>query len=232
MSTTTLELDGGTQLPLTVRRHPRARRLTLRLTPDGTAATLTVPSRVSEREGVAFARAQRDWLATRVAALTPAVPFAPGAVLPVCDREVTLAHDPARRQRVERVADRLVVGGDPALMPGRVRRWLLAEARRVLTEQATVEAARVDRVPAAVAIRDPASRWGSCSSRGRLNFSWRLILAPAWVRAYVVRHEVAHLVEPNHGPGFWALVARLHGDPAPAQAWLRQHGRRLHRYGP
>ncbi len=56
-------------------------------------------------------------------------------------------------------------------------------------------------------IRDPRTRWGSCSSSGSLSFSWRLVLAPEDVLDYVVWHEVCHLREMNHSPRFWALVA-------------------------
>jgi predicted metal-dependent hydrolase len=80
-------------------------------------------------------------------------------------------------------------------------------------------------------VRDPKGRWGSCSHRGRLSFSWRLILAPEWVLDYVIAHEVAHLVEMNHGPRFWRLVERLYPDSLRPREWLRRNGTRLHRYG-
>jgi predicted metal-dependent hydrolase len=64
-----------------------------------------------------------------------------------------------------------------------------------------------------------------------LSFSWRLVLAPEPVLAYVVAHEVAHLAEMNHSVRFWRLVAELAGDPTTAKAWLKRHGAALHRYG-
>ena len=75
------------------------------------------------------------------------------------------------------------------------------------------------------------SRWGSCGSDGALCFCWRLILAPEAVLDYVVAHEVAHLRYMNHGPRFWALVARLTPDAKGAQAWLKAHGDTLLAYG-
>ena len=80
-------------------------------------------------------------------------------------------------------------------------------------------------------MRDTRSRWGSCSAQGSLSFSWRLIFAPEPVLDYVVAHEVAHLVEMNHGPRFWALVARLVPDSAGPRAWLKRHRARLLSYG-
>ena len=81
---------------------------------------------------------------------------------------------------------------------------------------------------AAITLRDPRSRWGSCSPAGDLMFSWRLVMAPAAVLDYVVAHEVAHLAEMNHSTRFWAVVRRLCPDHAPAREWLRRHGASLH----
>ena len=87
------------------------------------------------------------------------------------------------------------------------------------------------RAPSAIAVRDTRSRWGSCSSKGALSFSWRLVLAPPAVLDYVVAHEMAHLVVRGHGPDFWKTVTLLGGDVADARTWLRRHGRDLFRYG-
>ena len=85
---------------------------------------------------------------------------------------------------------------------------------------------------ARVGIGDPLSRWGSCSSGGTIRYSWRLVMAPDFVRRATVAHEVAHLVHMNHGPVFHALVAELHGaDPRPARLWLRREGAGLHGIG-
>ena len=78
-----------------------------------------------------------------------------------------------------------------------------------------------------VRLRSQSSRWGSCSSSGTINYNWRLILAPPHVLDYVAAHEVAHLVEMNHSPAFWATVARTLPDMDRGRAWLKAHGREL-----
>lgn len=60
-----------------------------------------------------------------------------------------------------------------------------------------------------VAIRDQRSRWGSCSKMRNLNFNYRLVFLPPHLVDYVIVHELCHLEEFNHGPSFWALVARV-----------------------
>ena len=81
-----------------------------------------------------------------------------------------------------------------------------------------------------VALRDTRSRWGSCTSDGRLGFSWRLAMAPAEVLDYVAAHEAAHLVEMNHSRRYWALLEDVLPDHARHRAWLRHEGRRLHAF--
>ena len=78
---------------------------------------------------------------------------------------------------------------------------------------------------------DAKSRWGSCSSDGRIRLSWRLILAPPFVLDYLAVHEVAHLIEMNHSRRFWRLVERICPHMGRAKAWLDAHGADLHRYG-
>jgi predicted metal-dependent hydrolase len=83
-----------------------------------------------------------------------------------------------------------------------------------------------------VTVGDAETRWGSCSSQGRIRYSWRLILAPPEARRYVVAHEVAHLVHLNHGAEFKSLERRLFGDETgPARELLRRCGPRLKRIG-
>jgi predicted metal-dependent hydrolase len=105
--------------------------------------------------------------------------------------------------------------------------WLKGEAARELKLRSAYHAARLGVEVRSITMRDQASRWGSCSSRGSLNYNWRLILAPPFVLDYVAAHEVAHLVEMNHSAAFWATVKRTLPDMERGRAWLKAHGREL-----
>jgi predicted metal-dependent hydrolase len=85
--------------------------------------------------------------------------------------------------------------------------------------------------PKRIAIRDQATRWGSCSTSGTLSFSWRLIFAPPFVLDYVAAHEVAHMREMNHGPRFWRLLRDTVPGMQKARTWLKTNGAELHRFG-
>ena len=78
-----------------------------------------------------------------------------------------------------------------------------------------------------VRMKDTVTRWGSCSNQGNLNLSSRLLLAPDAVLDAVIIHELAHLVEANHSPRFWAEVERALPNYRQYDAWLREHGREL-----
>lgn len=70
-------------------------------------------------------------------------------------------------------------------------------------------------------------RWGSCSSRGSLNFSYRLVQAPPLVQRYLAVHEVAHLRHPNHSRDFWDFVETIMPEYEEAEGWLKSKGRFL-----
>ncbi|MCG2840468.1 M48 family metallopeptidase [Sandaracinobacter sp. RS1-74] len=226
----TLALPGG-DLPLQVTVNPRARKLSLRLCSASRSVKLTVPPRVSRQRALAFLNANRGWVeAQATRRLPPPLPFLPGVALPLADEKLLLATGPGRVARRE--GDRLLVPGSGALYAGRVKRWLSAEAARRLEAETHALAARIGRDVREVRVGDFRSRWGSCAPDGRIAYSWRLILAPGHVRQSVVAHEVAHLVEPNHGPRFWKTATALLGQPHDeARAWLRANGPLLMSYG-
>jgi predicted metal-dependent hydrolase len=106
--------------------------------------------------------------------------------------------------------------------------WLKEKARTAIQREIDVHAPALQVAPAAVAIRDTRTRWGSCSRSRRLSFSWRLVLAPPGALETVVIHELAHLRVFGHGPGFWEIVAGRKPDHRLWRRWLREHSLELH----
>ena len=222
-------LDG---IPVTLRVSPRARRMRLWVDPRTRSVLLTVPRRTSERRALAWAAGHRDWLEARLAAIPESVPIAPGASLPLFGVPRRIDWDPARPRRIVVEPDRLIVGGPLEALEGRILRGLRSEAALLLGRETREFAAKAEVPVGRVGVGDPSSRWGSCSSSGTIRYSWRLIMAPEFVRRATVAHEVAHLVHLNHGPEFHALAERLLGeDPKRARHWLSREGAVLHRVG-
>ena len=221
----------GRAVPLRIRRNARARRLILRIDGERDGVVVTLPRHVPVEEGLDLARGKAAWIVRQLDRLAPRIPFADGAVVPVLGVDHRVRFDPVGRRPVHRGGGEIVLTGRPEHLARRLTDWLRGEAKRLITPRAHAKAETLGRSPAAITVRDTRSRWGSCSVDGKLSFSWRLVMAPEHVLDYVVAHEVAHLVERNHGPRFWDLAAELNGDVETARAWLNAFGARLHRYG-
>lgn len=99
--------------------------------------------------------------------------------------------------------------------------------RRMAQEYALVYAEEIGMTYSSIRIGSAKTRWGSCTSKGNLSFSWRLLSAPEEVVKYVIAHEVAHLKEMNHSKRFWAIVEKLCPDYKEQKKWLRENGHAL-----
>ncbi|MBL6927897.1 MAG: M48 family metallopeptidase [Rhodospirillales bacterium] len=225
-----IDLDGR-EVALRVRRNPRARRLSLRVDPIQGDVVLTVPPATPVTEGIRFAKRKSGWLLNRLNDVPPRIPFADGTTISVFGQPYTIRHGLDAGRVISCKDGEIRVSGRAEHLPRRLTDWLKREARRELSERAHTLAASLDMKAGRISVRDTRSRWGSCSAKGNLSFSWRLIMAPEFVLSYVVAHEVAHLLEKNHGPKFWKLVDRLNDQAKAARKWLRHNGESLHRMG-
>ena len=200
-----------------------------------------MPWRASAAAVDAFLEASQPWLAARAAEAErpsalgldrPGVVWLGGEPVPVEWRADGARQAGATRPGATLRDGRLVVSGPAAAAVATVERWYRREARARLEAGVAAEAAALGVRPARVTVRDTTSRFGSCSSTGTLSFSWRLVIAPPAVLDYVVVHELCHLREPNHGAGFWRLVAEARPGFAVERRWLSEHGRELLAYVP
>jgi predicted metal-dependent hydrolase len=232
-----LLIKHGSQIySIRLRRHRRARRYTLRIHPSDREAILTIPPRGTIVEAKDFAQRHGGWIAARLGRLPKAAPFLPGTVVPLRGIPHRIVHRAGERGTVwtetrdsgEKI---LCVAGAIEHTERRVHDFLKREARRDLQKAAQDYADLLSVRVKRLSIRDQSSRWGSCTSAGSLSFSWRLILAPPMVLDYLAAHEVAHLVEMNHSPRFWRVVARICPSLERAKKWLDTCGNDLHRYG-
>lgn len=224
-----VEIDGR-PLHVTLRRTPHARRVQIRINPEPCSVTLVVPSHCASGLAWEFFSAHRNWIAGRLAKQAPLVPLRAGAEIPFAGEPHIIVHAPDMRRVIDRQDGRICVSGDAAHLGRRIEDWLKTEARKRLRAAATAHASAFGKRPGRITLRDPKTRWGSCTAAGNLSFSWRLILAPAAILDYVAAHEAAHLVEMNHSPAFWRLVRSRITDTDAADRWLREQGAGLHRY--
>lgn len=221
-----LVLGGTPPVTVALRRNARARRMSLRVSRVDGRVTLTAPPHVPLRELRGFLADRTTWVRDALAQQPPLVTVGIGTRLPVLGEAVTLV--PGRVRAARREGSELVV--TPERAAAQAEKFLRGVALARLTERCDAACAVLGRSYDRIALRDTRGRWGSCSSAGRLMFSWRLAMAPARILDYVAAHEAAHLVEMNHSAAFWAVTARLHPAWEADRAWLRQHGAWMHRY--
>jgi predicted metal-dependent hydrolase len=204
-----------------VRVSRRARRLALKIDAVGDAVELVLPPRTSLPRALNFLNSNRDWVESRLAALPPRLSFTEGEKVPIlgAPHRIRRAARSGEHGPVWVESGELRVTGEKQHLARRVRDFLKERAQQVGRE--------VGRIT----VRDTTTRWGSCSANGNMAFSWRLIMAPEAVLHYVVAHEVAHLVEMNHGTRFWKLVDRLVPDVERQRDWLNDNRAWLLRIG-
>ncbi|MFH0908569.1 MAG: SprT family zinc-dependent metalloprotease [bacterium] len=192
------------EIAYNVRISTRARRC--RIEVGVTGVTLVVPRRMPVAQAESFLHQNLAWIRTRVEQTSKGLPaLPPGTIL----------------YRGEKLA---------APVPGKsLEKWLRRQARSLVPAEVKAQAARMNLHPKGVTMRSQRTRWGSCSVRGHISLNWRLVMAPPEVLSYVVIHELAHLAEHNHGPGFWSLVATFCPDFRLHKKWLKQHAHLLHR---
>lgn len=221
-----LVLDGNPPVTVRLRRSARARRLSLRVSRLDGRVTLTLPPYVPEREAVTFLHAREEWLRRHLSHVAPETPVQIGTRLPFRGGELHIAPATGRQLRV---ADGVLYL--PEGYPGkRAAAFLKLQARDALVAASDRYAGQLGRSYGKITLRDTRSRWGSCSSRGDLMYSWRLIMAPPDVLDYVAAHEVAHLVHMDHSAQFWSVVENLFPNHKSCRTWLRDHGTGLHQF--
>lgn len=220
---------GGETVPIVLRRHKTAKRLTLRLAPDGSEVRITLPRWARSDEAIAFAHARSDWLVQQRSKIPRRQTLEPGRTMMFRGRSTVLSWERDASRRPVLADDRLLVGGPRQGLEGRVRRWLEHEALALFEGDAREYCGAAGLEPVPVALSRAQKRWGSCSDKRRIRINWRLVQAPDHVRRSVVAHEVAHLVHFDHSPAFHLLLAEIYeGRIEIADRWLKTNGRTLY----
>ena len=219
----------GKVLPIELSRNRRAKRLTLRLAPDGSAVRITFPHWCRSAEAVAFAHSRAAWLEQQLAKIPQKRDPVSEGILLHRGREIRIDWRADAPRKAVLADDTLTIGGPLDTLGKRLQRWLETEAQGLFAEDARHYCSKAELDPAEVRLTRAKRRWGSCSSEGVLRLNWRLVQAPDSIRRSVVAHEVAHLVHFDHSPDFHALLDRLfEGDIELANGWLSRNGRTLY----
>ena len=224
---------GGVAIPIAIRRHARAQRLTMRLAPDGTELRITMPPWGRTLDAITFANARKEWISRQLGKVPQKIAIEPGAKIPYRGGLLQMEWDASGPRQIRRDGDLLRAGGPLDRVEKRVQRWLEEEALRLAALDLAFYCERGGLELPDLRISRAQRRWGSCSGHGLrdccIRINWRLVMAPDHVRRSVVAHEVAHLVHFDHSPAFHAFLGRLFdGEIYEADDWLKSEGRSLY----
>ncbi|MEY2516552.1 MAG: hypothetical protein QOJ89_3910 [bacterium] len=216
-----------TDLPYSVRRSDRARRVRVVVDPHA-GVEVVLPRRSPASAAEAAVVELRPWIDARLAAGQAArdAVAARGATVPYLGRDLALRPQPGRT-RAHLRGDELLVPAEPTAAQAAIERFYRRAARDEIAPRLDAAVAALGTSYDRLTIRNQRTRWGSCSATGSMSFNWRLMLAPEAVLDYVVWHEACHLRVMDHSPRFWQLVQRHCPDFQVHRRWLRAQGSTL-----
>jgi predicted metal-dependent hydrolase len=226
----------GEAVPVRIRRNPRAKRISMRADVVKREIRITMPTYAPTKAAMDFVAQKRNWIALRLHSAPAVVPLHAGETVAFEGEPHRIIWSEAATRTVRLVdgseGRELHLGGPQDMVEARILRWLKTQARSIFAEEIAHYCRQAGEPVPALSLGDPRSRWGSCSSRGTISLSWRLVMAPAHVRRSVIAHEVAHMRHMDHSPAFYAWLDELfEGDRKTADRWLKMHGTGLQRVG-
>ena len=217
------------QLDLVINRHERAKNFKIRFDSSGSKILLTIPKRGSVKTALDFYERSQEWISNHLPVIHEVTSFSHGSDLPFLDNIYKIQHSKLLT-RFRLVDNILHITGAQERISSIVIEWLKIQAHQHLTMVSHKMAEQLGVTIKDVKIKELKTRWGSCSSRKTLNYSWRVIMAPAHVAEYLCAHEVSHLIEMNHSHRFWSLVRSICPHYKESRRWLRTEGKKLFAY--
>jgi predicted metal-dependent hydrolase len=211
----------------------RSKRKTIALIVQRDGALIVrAPLKASGKSIREFVEKNSAWIQKKQAQVRTAVPpppkqYIPGETFLFLGKEVPL--EIVKGQKIALELDTHFKLAETAL--GNAERvfqhWYREQARQILSERARLFAERHNLHYQKIRIGSARTRWGSCSAKGVLSFSWRLILTPLEIVDYVVVHELVHTLVHNHSQRFWKQVEKILPDYGEHRKWLRRNGQKV-----
>lgn len=214
----------------------RSARRTIGFSIDGNGLSVTAPRWVTLTDVETAISEKQNWIFTKLAEwknrveqrALPRIVWEDGASLPFMGKPICIRLESSSGAlEFDEASATLSIGlpthADAEQIKDRVQGWLQTEAKRLFVERLDLYAVRLEVSYRTCALSSAATRWGSCSSDGKIRLNWRLIHFPMTIIDYVVAHELSHLREMNHGPRFWETVETVFPEFREARQTLRQH---------
>ncbi len=221
--------------PPKIDRLVRSKRKTVALIirPDG-SLEVRAPLRLPKKDILEWVASKSGWIekhrqqilqAQAEQAKSALRPFQSGDLIYVLGKTYPLRIVKTQTETLQLQKTRLLMSSD--LLPdarAALQRFLTNMLNWTLSLRISVFAAQIGKQPTKIRITQARTRWGSCSSKGSIAFNWRLAMAPPEIVDYIIVHELAHLIHPNHSRAFWDEVARILPDYKARKQWLKRYG--------
>ena len=217
-----------------IKRSAKRRKLTITVERDR-SVVIHAPEGTSDEKIEQVVESKRQWIYEKIGhpQKYQDLPHAPGKE--IVSGESTLYLGRQYRIEVVKVGLTEIQFSQRFLMPDMqtskqaeiLREWYINKAKEKIVPRVKHHASQLGVDIAEVKIVDNRFRWGSCTIKDNVNFSWRLIKAPMFVIDYIIIHELAHLIEANHTPRFWNIVRVQAPTMEKAKAWLKENGQLL-----
>ncbi|MBP9759220.1 M48 family metallopeptidase [Candidatus Dojkabacteria bacterium] len=219
-----------------IKKSHKARNLIIKITPDS-KVIVTIPHGISLSKAYDFLNLKNNWINERLdklkSKLDESLNFSNNSIIPIfeTDTQVERIVTKVANTKVFINNNKILVFSNKHTKESEIKKAiiksLITEFRKnllVTVEKYNTEGKfKYHRI----AIKDNRTNWGSCSTKGNLNFNWKLIFAPKGVYEYVVVHELCHLIEHNHSKAFWNLVKSICPDFETKRKWLKRNGHKL-----
>ena len=226
---------GDRTVVYTLKRSRKARHVRLLITHEK-GLQVTAPLRVSDRQVTRFVESKTGWITKTLDYYSKFPKFNEAQLLEQNatakylgeDCSVIATHNVNSSRPKATLSEKTITLQLPAMTPSIAKRclegWYKRQAREIIEQRVAQFAPQFGVAVGKIAIRGQRTRWGSCSSRGNLNFNWKLAMAPTEVIDYLVVHELSHMKELNHSKRFWNVVATHCPDYKTREHWLKQNG--------
>lgn len=223
-------LKKNLDFPFEVKESRRARRISIKIKETTKVVYITIPRGVNSNVVNKFVEEKIGWIRKNLEKTVQPETVSLGSTLPIEGllREVTLNEN--LKTNFELQSDRINLKTLSPSCGEQTRQALISLSHDVFLGWSLKYAEKLNVNFSKISIKDPKTRWGSCSSSGSLMFSWRLIMAPPVVGRYVAAHEVSHLLHLNHSKDFWLAVFSLCPNYESHRLWLKNNGKNLHKF--
>jgi len=213
----------------------RSKRKTIALVvqPDG-ELLVRAPQRATRKQIDAMLTKHADWVAKKQAEVkarvgeNPPRQFVDGESFFFLGKKYTLILVDIKKPNLRLQGNFELAKSAQGEAKALFEKWYKAEARNVFNERVAYFAQKHGFDVKQVKLSSARTRWGSCSSKGYINLTWRLVMAPLEIIDYVVVHELCHLREANHSSAFWAQVGAIMPDYKKRRKWLKDNGSQFH----